>query len=291
MSKKLVLVTDGTATSNGPVKDPALFYLSGPTPLTACQADQRVSYCLYIPQHADGDPERFPLLVVQHGTARTAVRYRDEFREFCERERCAVLTPLFPAGIGDPDDLHNFKFLEYQGIRFDLLLLEIVAEAARRFPVQGEKFYLYGFSGGGQFAHRFLYLHPDRLAAITIGAPGRITQLTDDRWWLGTKGMREKFGTVPSIEAIRQVPVQMVVGGDDIETWEINNPGGSNWMAGVELTGSTRIERLRTLAANFRSHGIEVRFDLVPGVAHSGFGVRPTVEDFLAGQLRPVRSR
>ncbi|HEX3786568.1 MAG TPA: alpha/beta hydrolase [Pseudonocardiaceae bacterium] len=276
-----------TTTSNERVKDPLLYFLSGATPLFVCRADQRVSYCLYIPQRVEGDPERFPLIVVQHGTARTAVKYRDAFRQFCEKNRCVVLAPLIPAGIGDdPEDLHSFKFLSYQGIRFDLLLLELVAEAARRFPIDGEKFMLYGFSGGGQFAHRFLYLHPERLSAVSIGAPGRITQLSGDRWWLGTQGMKDIFGAEPSIEAIRRVPVQMVVGDQDVETWEINNPGGPNWMDGVELTGNTRIERLRTLEANFRSHGIDVRFDLVPGVGHSGVAVAPVVEDFMAGLLR-----
>jgi poly(3-hydroxybutyrate) depolymerase len=278
-------MTSTTTTSNGREQDPTLFYFSGATPLFASQADQRVSYCLYVPPRRDGDPERFPLVVIQHGTARTAVRYRDAFRQFCEDNRCAVLTPLFPAGLVDPDDLHNFKFLAYRGIRFDLLLLAIVAEAAGRFPVDGGKFLLHGFSGGGQFAHRFLYLHPDRLVGISIGAPGRITQLTDDTWWLGTRGMREIFGMQPSIEAIRRVPVHMVVGAEDTETWEINNPGDTNWMDGVELTGRTRIERLRTLAANFASHGIGVQFDVVPGVAHSGVGVRPAVEAFCARLL------
>jgi hypothetical protein len=77
----------------------------------------------------------------------------------------------------------------------------------------------------------------------------------------------------------------MVVGGDDTEIWEINNPGDSNWMDGVELTGDTRVERLRTLERNFAAHGIAVRLDIVPGVAHSGLGVRPAVEAFFAELL------
>jgi poly(3-hydroxybutyrate) depolymerase len=268
-------------------RHPTRTYFTGATPIFASRADQRVSYCLYLPHWSETDPERLPLIVLQHGTARTAARYRDAFRDFCDQQRCAVLAPLFPAGIGDPEDLHNFKFLAYGDLRFDLLLLAIVDEVGERFPIATEKFLMYGFSGGGQFAHRFLYLHPDRLAAISIGAPGRITQLDDTLpWWLGTKGMAEVFGTTPDIAAIRDVAVQMVVGANDVETWEINNPGDSNWMDGVELTGDTRIERLRTLERNFRANGVSVQFDVVPDVAHSGFAVRPTVEAFLARSLR-----
>jgi pimeloyl-ACP methyl ester carboxylesterase len=272
--------------SSETIKHPTLTYFSGATPFFASAVDQRFSYCLYIPQSQPGDPDRYPLIVVQHGTARTAARYRDAFRDFCDSHRCAMMAPLFPAGIGSPDDLHNFKFLAYGDLRFDLVLLGMVDEVAQRFPVRGDKFLLYGFSGGGQFAHRFLYLHPKRLHAITIGAPGRITQLDDSLpWWLGTGGMAEIFGQGPDIEAMRQVEIQLVVGAQDTETWEINNPGDSNWMDGVELTGGTRIERLRTLERSFAAHGIGVRFDTVPGVAHSGFGVRPAVDAFLAGAL------
>src|SRR5690606_1815600 len=111
-----------------------------------------------------------------------------------------------PAGIIDPHDLHNYKFIEYEGIRFDLALLSMVEEVSERYNVHSDRFYLHGFSGGGQFAHRFLYLHPERLAAVSIGAPGRITELDDSKkWWLGTGGMAERFGIEISIDAIREV--------------------------------------------------------------------------------------
>ncbi len=263
------------------------FFQRGGTPFFASQYDQRLHYALYIPRGLQD--EAAPLVVAQHGTGRTAATYRDGLRSFADKHGAVILTPLFPAGIDDPDDLHNFKFLEYGGIRFDLALLAIVDEVAARFPVNGDKFYLHGFSGGGQFTHRFLYLHPERLAGASIGAPGRITQLDDSLpWWLGTAGMQERFGKAIDIEALRQVPIQLVVGSEDVETWEINNPGESNWMDGVEKTGNTRIERLRTLEANFRSHGLNVTFDVVDGVAHRGSLILPAVEKFF-GELLDSR--
>jgi pimeloyl-ACP methyl ester carboxylesterase len=206
------------------------------------------------------------------------------------RSTCAVLAPLFPAGIGDSEDLHNFKFIQYRDIRFDRVLLDIVDEVGERFNLDTRRFCLHGFSGGGQFTHRFFYLHPDRLAAASIGAPGRVTLLDSDQpWWLGTKGFAEQFGQEIDLEQLRAVPVQMVVGDQDVETWEINNPGHSNWMDGTERTGRTRIERLQTLRDNYREAGINVRFDMVPGVAHDGREILPAVKEFfaeiLAGEL------
>jgi predicted peptidase len=262
------------------------FYQRGATPIFACQADPRLHYCLYVP-HQLADDDRAPLVVIQHGTARSAANYRNHLKEFADEQGAVVLTPIFPAGLVDPTDLHNFKFIEYQGIRFDRMLLSIVDEVASRFPVAAEKFYLHGFSGGGQFTHRFLYLHPDRLAAASIGAPGRITQLDDTLpWWLGTKGFEEKFGQPIDVDALRRVPIQLVVGSEDVETWEIMNRGESNWMDGAELTGTTRIERLRTLEQNYRSHGLDVTFEVVDGAAHSGSKILPTVQRFFADQLK-----
>jgi pimeloyl-ACP methyl ester carboxylesterase len=274
------------ALTEAPVRHPQDFYRTGRTTVFAAGGDQRFSYCAHVPAGHGRETAPLPLVVVQHGTGRTAAEYRDAFSEFAERHRCVVLAPLFPAGLVDPDDLHNFKFIEYRGIRFDRALLDIVEEAGERFNAATGRFFLQGFSGGGQFAHRFLYLHPERLAGVSIGAPGRITRLDPELpWWLGTGDFAERFGRAPDLDAMREVPVQMVVGEEDTETWEIDNPGGSNWMDGVQDTGRTRIERLRTLCADFERGGLLVRFDLVPGVAHDGMGVLHVVQDFLADLL------
>lgn len=252
------------------------------TAVFASQFDQRFSYCLYVPRDLSAADDA-SLVVIQHGSERNFLLYRNHLEEFAEEHRAVVLAPLFPARIGHPTDLHNFKFIEHQGIRYDEVLLSMVDEVAAAYPVDGEKFYLHGFSGGGQFAHRFYYLHPDRLAGVSIGAPGRVT-LLDDRlpWWLGTADLEQRFGKPIDLDALRQVPVLMVVGDADVETWEIDNPGDSNWMDGTEDTGGTRIERLHTLERNFQAHGIDVRFALVPGVAHRGSLTLPPVRDFFA---------
>ncbi|MFI6875245.1 alpha/beta hydrolase [Streptomyces sp. NPDC050400] len=261
-------------------------HFAGKTPFFASRHDQRLSYALYVPKDHTPQADPLPLIVVQHGTGRSAEVYRNEWAPFARENRCVILAPLFPAGLVEPGDLHGFKFLEYKGIRFDEELLHIVEEVGERWNTETERFLLHGFSGGGQFAHRFAYAHPHRLAGVSIGAPGRITQLDDSLpWWLGTQGFKERFGIEIDRDALRRVPVHMVVGSEDLETWEINNVGGPNWMDGVEKTGSTRVERLNVLKENFSAQGIDVRFDLVPGVGHKGAAVIPAVQAFMADIL------
>lgn len=261
------------------VMDPVEFYHSGATAFFASQRDQRFSYCLYVPAAHRDATAALPLVVLIHGTQRMAERYRDQYRAFAEEHDCVVLAPLFPAGIGEPGDLHGFKRLSFHGIRFDQVLLDIVDEVAQRYRVRADRFALHGFSGGGQFAHRFAYVHPERLAAVSIGAPGRITRIDPDvPWWQGTADLRERFGKDLDLAALREVPVQMVVGAEDTETWEIAEPD-------IDAGGDTRVARLRTLRDNFEAHGIGVRFDLVPGIAHKGLAVQPRVQEFLSGVL------
>lgn len=265
------------------ILDPDEFYHSGPTAFFASQHDQRFSYCLYVPAAHRRTTAPLPLVVLIHGTQRMAERYRDAYRQFAEQHECVVLAPLFPAGIGEPGDLHGFKRLGFRGIRFDQVLLGIVAEVAQRYRVQAGRFFLHGFSGGGQFVHRFAYLHADRLAGLSVGAPGRVTRIDPDvPWWPGTADLRERFGTDLDLAALRAVPVQMVVGAEDTETWEIAEPG-------IDAGGDTRVARLTTLRRNWEQHGVDVRFDLVPGVGHQGLRVQPVVQDFVAGLLAARR--
>ncbi len=263
------------------VLDPEGFYRTGPTPFFASRDDQRFSYCLYVPTaHKEAAPgARLPLVVLLHGTQRSPERYRDAYRAFAEHHGCVVLAPLFPAGIVVPGDLHGYKRLEAFGIRYDQLLLQIVDEAGEQYRVDTERFHLTGFSGGGQFAHRFAYVHPERLASVSIGAPGRVTRINDDvPWWLGTADLAEHFGSPLDLAALRKVRVQMMVGELDTATWEIAEPG-------VEAGGETRVERLTTLRDNWAAHGIDVQFDVVPGLAHRGLLMTSTVQGFFADAI------
>jgi poly(3-hydroxybutyrate) depolymerase len=272
-------MTSPRPSADARVLDPVEYYHSGPTAFFASQRDQRFSYCLYVPGVHRTATAPLPLTVVVHGTQRMAERYRDAYRGFAEEHETVVLAPLFPAGIGEPGDLHGFKRLSFRGIRFDRVLLDIVDEVAQRYRVDATRFALHGFSGGGQFVHRFAYLHAHRLSALSIGAPGRVTRI-DPRvpWWPGTADLRERFGVDLDLDALRTVPVQMIVGAEDTETWEIAEPG-------VAAGGDTRVERLTSLRDNFEAHGIGVRLDVVPGLAHRGLRLQPTVQEFFAGVL------
>jgi predicted esterase len=227
-----------------------------------------------------------------HGTGRSFIEYRNAFAAFARWHNCIVLAPLFPVGVLGDDNRSGFKYIAEGDIRYDTVLLDIVAEVEARYGVAFAQFALFGYSGGGHFAHRFLYLHPARLWAVSIGAAGSVTLPDASRdWWVGIRDLEARFGIAFDAGAVARVPIQVVVGAADLETWEITHrEGGRYWMPGANDAGRTRPERAKTLANALEALGARVRFDLIPNMAHDGMKAIGTVESFVADVLAARRS-
>lgn len=283
-----------TPTASPQAEDPRAraMYDYGPSTVFAARCDPRFSYCTYVPPRIAQAAHPMELVVFVHGTARTFMEYRNAFAEFARWNDCTVLCPLFPVGVLGDGNRDGFKQLREGDIRYDEVLLGMVDEVAEKFQCDFSRFALCGYSGGGQFVNRFALLHPERLWAASIGAPGSITQLDPERdWWVGVRDMQARFGKALDLDALRQVAVHMVVGKADIETWEITHqPGGKFYMPGANDAGRTRPERLQTLKRSFENAGVAVELDIVENVPHNGLKCAGHIQDFLASVLRARRA-
>lgn len=269
------------------------YYDFGQTTVYASRFDQRFAYCAYVPNDYEEDGDKtYPLAVIVHGTERGMLSYRDAFADFAEENGVIVLCPLFPANICFPGDLSSYKMLRAGDLHYDAVMLDMIEEMRERYRIAGDRVMMYGFSGGGHFTHRFLFLHPERLLAASIGAPGVVTLLDFDHdFWVGVRDFEEKFGKKIDVEAMRRVAVQMVIGGNDLETWEITiTPDDAWWMPGADLAGANRNDRIRSLKASLEKHGIDVRLDVVAGVAHDDRDLISRVKEFFAKALSEVRA-
>lgn len=255
----------------------------------ACKADPRFSYCHYAPPGFDAAPGNHSLVVAIHGSGRNATAYRDAFRAFARYNKCVVLAPLFPIGVLGDDHADGYKYLAEGDVRYDQILLEMIAEFEQALGARFGKFFLSGYSGGAHFAHRFLYLHPERLAGVAVGAPGGITRIDDTRdFWLGTRDFETRFGKPLDLHAIRQVPVHLMVGACDVEEFTYP-PQFAAFIEGMGDIGKNRIERNALLYANYRDNGLDVRQTVVPKLAHDGVRFVPVVADFFEGVLAQRR--
>jgi pimeloyl-ACP methyl ester carboxylesterase len=254
---------------------------SRPGAFHALRSEPRVSYTLHIPKGFFDEPDEYKLLVAVHGSARTAEKYRDAFAAFADQQKFVVLAPLFPIGIYGNGFADGYKILKEQETRYDKLLLDMVADLNETCSCNLGKFYLFGFSGGGQFAQRFLYLHPEKVAAASIGAPGLATKIDERRpWFFGTANMDKKLGAAINLEELRKVPIQIIVGDKDIKKFEIPEKFQAVASKLLGRYGSNRLENMKTLQENYLQHGLDSKLEIVEGVGHEGTKMAPHVESF-----------
>ena len=242
----------------------------GRTGVFTYSRDARFSYCLYVPE---SDPRTPPssAVVVIHDSLRNFMECRDAFADFAERHRQVVLAPLFPINVlgdGNPD---GYKYLLEEGIRYDMVLNGMVEAVAEQTGCDASRICLWGYSGGGHLAHRYLFLHPDRVLAASIGAPGEVTLLDPEvDWWAGVRDIEAVFGKPLDLAALRRVPLQLVVGDQDTQTDELDPaPASRYWQSEAERCHANRIDRLRRLQRSLEDAGVTVQFELMRGIEHS----------------------
>lgn len=131
--------------------------------------DPRLSYCLFISQTMN--PE-LPLFIAVHGIRRGASSQASQFAPFIESIGGVLVAPLF----------HKRRFRDYQrlgrhgkGDRADMALKRIVADVSEKLGVAYPQLVLFGYSGGGQFVHRYAMANPRQVKRMAIAASGWYT--------------------------------------------------------------------------------------------------------------------
>jgi len=233
-----------------------------------CPSDPRFHYWVHLPDcYYDEENPDYQLMVIVHGTGCSIEEYLMQAKKQADEDHVAILAPMFPGGLLERDDFNSYKLLSCDGIRYDRILLSMIDDMMERYPgVHGEKFFLFGHSGGGQFTNRFLFAHPKRLKAVSIGAPGRPTFLNwEENYYWGVKDFQDYFDKELDVEAVRQIPVQITVGEFDTK------------FIGDSPYGDNRVARMKSLKKNFEENGIGVELEILPGLEHAD-GIKERVQ-------------
>ena len=107
--------------------------------------------------------------------------------------------------------------------------------------------------------NRFLLAHPERLQAVSIGAPGRPTFINpDEDYFWGTRDFKKYFGHDVNTEELKKIPVLITVGEKDTK------------YIGESVYGNNRVERMKSLKKNLEENGVKVELQIIPGFAHEG---------------------
>jgi pimeloyl-ACP methyl ester carboxylesterase len=243
-----------------------------------------------------GGTEGAPVLVAVHGISRNAREQVEAFGAEAARLGMVTVGPLFA----------RRRFPAYQRLgrsrrgvvsNPDRALEAILEEVAEATGADVSRIFLFGFSGGAQFAHRFTMRYPHRVRAMVLGSAGWYTfpDVTQPfPLGLGATPLADGFDP----QDFLRVPGLVLVGEADRERDAALNTSGNLDL----MQGRTRIERGQRWrdAMNGLAARIEVPahfdFDLLAGCGHdfgdcvrSGDLVRRALDFFVATSHRAPR--
>lgn len=216
----------------------------------------------YIPERLDASA---PPLVCVHGVSRNALEHIFGFSRKADETGAALVVPVF--------DKRAFSGYQTLGCKKDwnaLNAFEALLEAAAGvIGAPTDAVNMFGFSGGGQFVHRFAMARPQRVRAFAFAAPGWYT-LPDAalKFPVGVGGPKSPVGDLDAFLSLRMLAI---VGTEDSERDAVFRQTRKL----DRLQGVNRIERARTwtravnAAASARGLAPPAALVELPGVAHS----------------------
>jgi pimeloyl-ACP methyl ester carboxylesterase len=187
--------------------------LAGPAPgrvvLRSVSTNAQHRYYQYVPVA----PVPGRTLVSVHGISRNARDHARLLAPLAERYGATVIAPLF-----DEAFYSDYQRLgrRGRGRRADLALNDILTDAFGTATPPAIR--LFGYSGGGQFAHRYTLAYPDRVAGLALAAPGWFTFPDPRRRYPYGLGSADGLSGVHfDPDRFLRVPTLVLVGAHDVE--------------------------------------------------------------------------
>ena len=267
------------------------------------QAEKGFSYpyYLYVPaalRSPEAQKQAHSLLVIPNNTGKLNddLAFHEEDVKKRVRQNGAildkmnviVLMPVFPRPAKDATiythsldrDVMLTDRKEYR--RLDLQLAAMIDHAQARLAAERiateRQVLMMGYSASGMFVNRFVFLHPERVKAAIVGAPGgwaiAPTASYNNKnltFPVGTSDFKEVSGKKFDLKRVRQVPLFMILGGKDtndaVPMGDAYDKRESTLV--LELFGKTPVERWSKTETLYRDNKLNATFKLYPDATHA----------------------
>lgn len=248
------------------------------------------AYFVYVPT-GPIDPQR--LFVSVHGITRNALEHVLLFGPWAQRLGVALIAPLFTRAA-----FQGYQTLDTRrGMPADEAFDLICDDARALLGLQHCALHLFGYSGGGQFAHRYLLKHPGRVARAAIGAPGWYT--FPDSAVPYPLGLATPGATLEPLPVLAGFPPTRVIVGDADKSRDsaLNRDPVIDQQQGRNRHSRGR-RWVKAMNAAMKAHGLPRRcsFLSLPGASHSfptamqAHGLGSAVVEFLFPPPSPPRN-
>lgn len=227
----------------------------------------KLTYYLYV---SSRPKPNLPIFVAVHGIQRRAEIQARLFAPLIEALGGTLVAPLF----------NRKRYSDYQrlggrgrGARSDLALQRLLADFGQWTGETSNELVMFGYSGGGQFVHRYAMAHPRQVRRMAIAAPGWYTFPDPERPYPEGIGRAQKSLPDLQFDSARflQIPALVLVGENDTE-----RDAALNRKKRIDRKqGPHRVERSRRWvaamsdAARRFSYNTAYRFTTLPGCGHS----------------------
>jgi len=243
-------------------------------------------YYLYVPSTIESSH----ILVITNNTGKTS----DDFsvhdqaaqslvnwkKSLAKYLGCPLLVPVFPrpynyqeAGYTHALDEVSLTATSTVYHRLDLQLIAMIEDAINRLNEREldfeETILMWGFSASGMFANRFTALHPERVKAAAIGAPGGwpIAPVAEYEgvelnYPIGIADLFQLVGYSFDLENFKSTPLYLYLGDQDTNDALPYNVTLNTYI------GTTPVSRWPIVEDIYNSVGCNCEFVLYPGVGH-----------------------
>lgn len=225
-----------------------------------------LEYLMYVPSTRDDNSR---ILYSVHGISRNAEDHIYGFISQAERFGSIIIAPLFK----------KTDFPRYQQLgtskneaRADMAFDQILQDAHEQLHITPAPMHMFGFSGGGQFVHRYAMFYPKRVARMVLAAPGWYSfPDPEKRYPYGIKSSRTWPSLKFAMEKFLEIPTLVLVGEeDDIRDADLNKAREID-----SFQGFNRIERAERWVASAKAIGrsydigTDFRLQYVPNATHA----------------------
>ena len=230
------------------------------------QNDPGLKYCLFVARQLKPG---IPLFVAVHGIRRGMHSQARQFAPFVDSMGGVLVAPLFP----------KRRFPDYQrlgrtgrGERADLALKRIIADVSKILGMSFPRLVMFGYSGGGQFVHRYAMANPRQVERMAVAAPGWFTfPDTQEPFPRGTGRTTLLPDLIFDPARFLKIPTLVMVGERDVlrdanlnKNKKIGAQQGDNRMD----RGKRWISAMMASASRFQL-GTPFVFRKIPGCGHS----------------------
>jgi len=225
-----------------------------------------IEYYAYLPSQGQRDGRVF---VSVHGISRNAEEHLKGFAAQAERYGAVMLAPHFPA--------QDYPYYQRLGTscregRSDLAFDQVLQDATRWLDINPNPLSIFGFSGGGQFVHRYAMFYPKRVARMVLGAPGWYTFPDPDRAYpLGLRPGQEWPRLKFAMATILRIPTLVLTGEEDnIRDEDLNTSRRIDAFQGLNRVerGERWVKAMQALARAYNLQG-NFRHESVPNANHA----------------------